>query len=145
VKNTLFINSKLKTNMVVHSKCNVGGDLNAILSLLEKGIKDDTVEETDSDSSSDESVGDAGESDTSDDDQNSDPPSQPCVRLNLRNLKWVSKLNKPTGKCGFTGQLGINATVNDSLELLELSITDELVEPIVKETNRYADMRYKFC
>jgi hypothetical protein len=39
----------------------------------------------------------------SDDDENTDPPSQPRARPNLRNLKWVSQLDKPIGKCGFTG------------------------------------------
>jgi hypothetical protein len=51
----------------------------------------------------------------------------------------MGKLNIPVGKCGFTGQPGINATVNyinDSLELFELFVTDELVDH-VKETNRY--------
>lgn len=53
-----------------------------------------------------------------------DPLSQPHPTPKLRNLKWVSKFDKPTGKCGFTGQPGINAAgndVNDSLELFKLS------------------------
>jgi hypothetical protein len=47
----LFVSRKLKTNMAVQRKCNVGGDLNAVLSVLE-GIED-------GDSSSDGSVRDS--------------------------------------------------------------------------------------
>jgi hypothetical protein len=133
--------------MAACRKCNVGGDLNAILSLLKEENEDNVIiEKTDSDSISDESVSDSENSDTNDeDDENSDTLPGPCATLNLRNLKWVSKLDKPIGKCGFTRQPGINATVNyvnDSLELFELFVTDELVGLIVKETNRYAAQHF---
>jgi hypothetical protein len=52
---------------------------------------------------------------------------QPNARPNSRNLKWVSKLDKPIGKCGLTGQPGINAAVNYINDLLELGILSELI------------------
>jgi hypothetical protein len=70
----------------------MGEYLNAIFPVLEEENEDGVImEETDSDES------------VSDDDENTDPPSQPRARPNLRNLKWVSQLDKPIGKCGFTG------------------------------------------
>jgi hypothetical protein len=129
--------------MAARRKRYVGGDLKAILYLLKEDEGDVIAEETYNDSSSDQS-------DASDDDENSDPPLQSCARPKLRNLKWVSKLDKPIEKSVFTGQPGINATVNyvnDLLELFELFVTDELVDFIVKETNGYAAKRLakKFC
>jgi hypothetical protein len=59
--------------------------------------------------------------------ETSDQISQPYAGLNLRNLKWVSKLDKSTGKYGFTEQPRINITVkdvNDLLQLFELFVTD---------------------
>ena len=80
-----------------------------------------------------EIVSDSEEGGNSADDDNegyTDRTWQPIARAHVTNLKGVSKLDKPAGKCKFTVQAGIIATVkhqNYFLELFVLFITMGLV------------------
>jgi hypothetical protein len=66
----------------------------------------------------DEIVSDLEEGGNSGDDDsegNTDRTWQPIARPHVTNLKSVSKLDKPTGKCKFMVQAGIIATVKHEI------------------------------
>ena len=84
-------------------KRNVDAVLISVLSVLERDINEWVVEESDSDSRSDERWSDSEDSGSSvgDNEKIRHLLSQLCARPNLYSVKWVSKFDKCIGTCEF--------------------------------------------